>query len=76
MGKRGWATDMIDDVVNNPHTTRAATNKATGAPSTAYYNKAGDYVVRENASGKIVQISEFGNKAWHPDSTIVNPYKP
>ncbi|MCL2081632.1 MAG: hypothetical protein FWH04_00100 [Oscillospiraceae bacterium] len=76
ISKRGWSTRMIDDVVNNPHTTRSAVNKSTGGSATAYYNQAGDYVVRDNATGNIIQISEFGNKGWKPDSSIIDPFTP
>jgi len=51
-------------------------NKANGNPATAYYDEAGNYVVRDNVTGAIVQYSEFGNTDWIPDSSIVNPYKP
>jgi len=67
---------MIDDVVNNPYTIREATNKATGGSATAYYNRSGDYIVRDNATGNIIQLSEFGNRGWIPDSSILNPFQP
>jgi hypothetical protein len=49
----------MDDVVKKPYTTREAINKATGNPATAYYNKAGDYVVVDNVTGELVQVSKF-----------------
>lgn len=42
----------------------------------AYYNKAGDYVVVDNATGDLIQTSMVGDVNWIPDSTIMNPYKP
>lgn len=74
--KRGWTLDTIQEVVNNPYTTREAVNKATGNAATAYYNKAGDYVVVDNITGELLQTSKFGDTGWIPDSTIINPYKP
>ncbi|NLG90222.1 MAG: hypothetical protein GX494_13660, partial [Clostridiaceae bacterium] len=74
--KRGWTWDSMDDVVKKPYTTREAINKATGNPATAYYNKAGDYVVVDNVTGELVQVSKFGDTGWIPDATIKNPYKP
>ena len=76
MDRRGWSKDMIDDVVNDPYTTRSALNKANNNPATAFYNKAGDYVVRDNITEKIIQISKYGDRGWIPDSTIINPYRP
>ena len=76
MNSRGWTSKDMNNVIQDPYTTRAAVNKATGNPTTAYYNQAGDYVVRDNVTGSIVQISHVGDINWIPDSTIVNPYRP
>ena len=74
--KRGWTWDSAQAVVNKAYTTRPAVNKATGNPATAFYNQAGDYIVVDDITGGLVQASEFGNRSWFPDSTIINPYKP
>ena len=76
LSKRGWTWDSAQDVVKNRYTTSAATNKVTGNPATAYFNKAGDYIVVDNVTGGLVQASQFGNALWIPDATIINPYKP
>ncbi|WP_283571167.1 colicin E5-related ribonuclease [Paenibacillus brevis] len=76
LGKRGWTMDSAKKVVEKPYTTREAVNKANGNPATAYYNKAGDYVVVDNVTGELVQTSKFGDTGWIPDATIKNPYKP
>ena len=76
MGERGWTKERINNTTRNPYTTRDAVNKANNNPSTAYYNQDGSYVVRDNITNQIIQISKVGNKNWIPDSTIVNPYKP
>jgi len=76
LNKRGWTWDSARDVVDNPYTTRAATNKATGNPATAYYNRAGDYVVVDDVTGELVQASDVNDPKWIPDSSIVDPYKP
>lgn len=76
IAKRGWTWDSMQDVVKKPYTTREAVNKATGNTATAYYNKAGDYVVVDDVTGALVQTSKFGDTGWIPDSTIKNPYKP
>lgn len=76
MPRRGWSYSSINDIVKKPYTTRAATNKATNNSATAFYNEAGDYVVKDDITDGIIQISKFGDKDWIPDSTIINPFKP
>lgn len=76
LAKRGWTWDSAQNIVKNPYTTRLASNKATNNPATAFYNKAGDYVVVDNVTGELVQSSKFGDVNWIPDNSIVNPYKP
>lgn len=76
IAKRGWTWDSMKEVVNKPYTTSEAVNKATGNAATAYYNKAGDYLVVDNITGDLVQTSKFGDTGWIPDATIKNPYKP
>jgi hypothetical protein len=76
MARRGWDESSINDVVSNPFTTRQAFNKATGQTATAFYTQDGSYVVRDNVSAEIVQISKKGDPDWVPDSSIINPYKP
>ncbi len=76
MSKRGWNVELIDSTIQNPYTIRDAINKATGNPATAYYTVTGDYVVVDNLTGDIVQISKYGDTGWIPDNTIINPYYP
>ncbi|MCL2413110.1 MAG: hypothetical protein FWC98_03120, partial [Bacteroidales bacterium] len=53
MARRGWTERAINNTVNNPYTTRVATNRATGQPATTFYTRDGAYVVRDNASDKL-----------------------
>jgi hypothetical protein len=76
MGSRGWTDAAVDDVITAPHATSPAVNKATQGGATAYFRKDGAYVVRDNATGEIIQVSEIGNPNWIPDNTIQNPYNP
>jgi Colicin E5 ribonuclease domain len=77
VARRGWTPDAIDQTVNNPFTTRQAVNKATGNPATAYFNKDGSHVIRDNVTGDLVQLSDRLNPgSWIPDSVIVDPYIP
>jgi len=51
-------------------------NRATGNPATAYFNKDGSYVVVDNRTNAVVQVSDRFNQHWHPDPNIINPYIP
>jgi hypothetical protein len=74
---RGWTNQIIDNTISAPYTTRAATNKATLGSATAYYRQSGVYVVLDDATGAVVQLSNRKNPAaWTPDPTIVSPFRP
>jgi RHS repeat-associated protein len=77
LAKRGWTDDLIQKVINKAHTTRKATNRATGNPATAYFTKDGAYVVVDDVTKEIVQVSNrIDIKNWIPDGTIIDPYIP
>jgi hypothetical protein len=82
LAQRGWSRESINTLVNNPFTTRAATNRATGNAATAFVRADGHYVVRDNITGELVQMSDTrftvgtGAGQWVPDSSIVDPFIP
>lgn len=76
MEQRGWTEQSVRDTVNNPTHTSPAMNKATGNNATAYFNADGSYVVVDNVSLEIVQVSAIGDANWIPDPSIVDPYIP
>lgn len=79
VSSRGWNEEMLANTINNPYTTRTALNRygsSAGSPATAYYNQSGSYVVVDDISGKIIQVSDFFNPNWIPDASIINPFKP
>lgn len=75
MGKRGWTDELIQDALDNPVNTVKTrdTRWLPGAdgplndPATAYYLKDGGYVVRNDKTGVITQIS---NRNDQLDSTL------
>ncbi|OGG50387.1 hypothetical protein A2704_05625 [Candidatus Kaiserbacteria bacterium RIFCSPHIGHO2_01_FULL_54_36b] len=76
LAERGWTEQLVNETLNSS-ITRKSTNKFTGNPATAYYTKEGAYVVRDNVTGGIVQISDNIDPAgWRPDSRIIDPYMP
>lgn len=77
MKKRGWTKDIIQNTVNNPYTTRKSINKANGNSATVYYTREGSYVIIDDITNEIVQISDNINPSlWSPDSEIIDPYIP
>ena len=76
LNSRGWDQSSIDNVVNNPIHKSTALNRATGNPATAHFDKSGNYVVRDNVTGDLVQMSNRNDPNWIADPTITNPYSP
>ncbi|MBF2441423.1 transposase [Listeria innocua] len=76
MKKRGWSEESVKSVVDHPHTTRKSGNKATGNDTTVFYDKDGSYVIIDDKTKEIVQISDKFDKNWVPDAGIADPYKP
>ncbi|MBC2261956.1 transposase [Listeria sp. FSL L7-0091] len=76
MKKRGWSEESVKSVVDHPHTTRKSVNKATGNDATVFYDKDGSYVIIDDKTKEIVQISDKFDKNWVPDAGIADPYKP
>jgi len=69
MAKRGWTSALIRDTILK-NVGRKAVNRATGKAATAYFTSTGAYVVIENASKEIVQISDRFDKNWIVDASI------
>lgn len=80
--QRRWSQDSINQLVNNPYATRTATNRATGNSATAFFRADGHYVVRDNVTGNLVQMSDTrltigtSRGQWSPDASIINPVLP
>lgn len=70
MATRGWTVQDIDDVLNHPQAIRPATNRATGNAATAYFRPDGHYVVRDDVTTDIIQISNRNDPNWTPDPAI------
>jgi len=77
MIKRGWSEENVRDTVYDPFTIRQSTNKANGHSATAYYNQDGSYVVIDDITNEVIQVSDrFNINEWIPDSEIQDPYFP
>ena len=72
MGKRGWTTDSLEDAIANPSKTVATkdtrfdpiSGTRLNDPATGYVAKDGSYVVRNDRTGAIVQVSDKNDKNW------------
>ena len=72
MSKRGWTEKLIQDTLDNPRRvvktrdTRwlPGTDGPLNEPATAYFASDGSYVVRNDLSGEIVQISNKFDPDW------------
>jgi hypothetical protein len=69
MPKRGWTDADIENVLNNPADTAKSVNKATGNTATRYYGSDGHYVVRDDITGEIIQVSDRLDLGWIDDLT-------
>ena len=76
MTQRGWTQDSVRHTIDNPHTTRNATNRATGNQATVFYNKDGSHVIIDNVTRQVVQVSDRFDIFWVPDQSIVYPFMP
>ena len=77
MSSRGWTVDTVMDAVDNPFTTRVSINKATGSPATVFYTQQGSYVIIDDITKAIIQISDNINPLqWIPDASIIDPFIP
>ncbi len=71
MGRRGWTTESVEETIANPSRTSATTDTRflpngtrMNDPATAYINVDGSYVVRNNRSGDVVQVSNRRDPNW------------
>ena len=72
MAKRGWTQESVEELISNPsrtvvtRDTRYLPNGAgrNDAPATAYINRSGGYVVRNDETGDIVQVSNLNDPNW------------
>ena len=72
INKRGWDDTMINTAINNGRQ-GTSINMSNGKPCTVYTYPCttNQYVVIENESRSIVQVSNFYDSGWIPDSRIV-----
>jgi len=71
LAKRGWTKRLVQSAIDDP--ARAVATRDTrylpggtrlNDPATAYYSRRGGYVVRNERTGDIVQISDRTDVTW------------
>jgi RHS repeat-associated protein len=68
MGLRGWTEESVEETVNSPVETYSVWDYTTGdkQPATAYAAPGGGYVVVNDETGQVVQVSDANNPNWKP----------
>jgi hypothetical protein len=73
MKRRGWNDNLVDDTINSPYRrvkTRDTRYRADSSgqrhddPATAYICVDGSYVVRNDITGDVVQVSDRNDPDW------------
>ena len=71
LAKRGWTKDLVRSTIDKPTRTvpwRDTRHLPGGVTmddaATAYYSRRGGYVVRNNRTGDIIQVSDRTDPAW------------
>ncbi|WP_246118837.1 colicin E5-related ribonuclease, partial [Alkalibacillus haloalkaliphilus] len=73
MNNRGWNDNLIQNTLQNPHRTQVTRDTRyrpdgtrNNDPATAYIRDDGSYVVRNDRTGDIVQVSKRNDPNWVP----------
>jgi len=71
LSKRGWTKELVEESIEKPARTvrtRDTRHLPDGGrmddPATAYYSERGGYVVRNDRTGDIVQVSNRNDPGW------------
>jgi RHS repeat-associated protein len=69
MPKRGWSDKDIKDVISNPAKTTKWSDYKTGDSVTYYYGRDGHYVVVNDRTNEIIQVSDRLDPGWIDPTT-------
>ncbi len=71
MPERGWTSALIDDVIDSPARIQETiddrwltTGRRLRDPATAFFREDGNYVVRNDINGDIVEVSDITDPGW------------
>ncbi|MCP4086669.1 MAG: hypothetical protein GY745_16685 [Actinomycetia bacterium] len=66
LADRGWTDDLIGEVVDSPTFTREVWDLTTDSAATAYARGDNFYVVVNDATGNVIQVSNINKPNWSP----------
>lgn len=71
INNRGWSDNLVQNTLQNPHKTQVTRDTRyrpdgtrNNDPATAYIREDGSYVVRNDRTGEIVQVSNRNDPNW------------
>lgn len=71
LSKRGWTKESVMEIIQKPAHTAQTQDKRykhdgtrENAPATIYYSGEGHYVIRNDLTGDIVQVSDTNDPGW------------
>jgi hypothetical protein len=76
MPRRGWTTSLVEETIRDPERTgktrdqRVVGGESRNDPATAYFRDDDSYVVRNDRTKDIVQLSDRNDPRWIPDARI------
>jgi hypothetical protein len=72
MTERAWTKSLIENIIKNPKKLWKSINNYNWAnnPATVFYNSNYEYIVIDNITWKIVQITNRNLKDWKVDDRI------
>ena len=75
LGERGWTPEGIREVTSGESAGTAVDNTggktgSRGEPASVYGSKDGGYVVVNDGTGEVVQVSDKNDPGWQPDPRI------
>ena len=73
MVRRGWDAVSVGEATVDNIGTGTTINRATGNPATAYFVSENQYVVIDNVTVDLVQVSNRNDPRWFHDMDIVLP---
>jgi len=71
MSRRGWTPDSIRQTINTATQIGEATNRATGNSATVFFVANNYYVVVDNVTRVVIQISNKLDSGWIPDPSFI-----
>lgn len=72
--KRGWTGNDVQAVLDNPAETQAGIDASTGNSATVYYREDGRYVVCNDITGNVFQVSDTRDANWiDPFDEVIRP---